>query len=130
MSRAEKLVVGCYPSKVDSIATWMVELQDVAQMYPRLSLRSAATDGTQQYYYISRLFETVEGVMPGEFIPLVFFGSMWYDEKYGVYRFCGEQEIAPDLSEQNCESCAAFLCDGCNILSDTGTVNVTNNKTI
>ena len=100
VSRAEKLVVGCYPSKVDSIATWMVELQDVAQMFPRLQLRNIAAEGAPRYHYISRPFETVEGVMQGEFIPLVFFGSMWYDEKYGVYRFCGEREIAPDLSSE------------------------------
>lgn len=100
VSRAEKLVVGCYPSKADSIATWMVELQDVAQMYPRLPLRNIAVEGTPRYHYISRPFETVEGVMPGEFIPLIFFGSMWYDAEYGVYRFCGEREIAPDLSSE------------------------------
>lgn len=100
VSRAEKLVAGCYPSKADSIATWMVELQDVAQMYPRLPLRNIAVEGTPRYHYISRPFETVDGVMPGEFIPLIFFGSMWYDAEYGVYRFCGEREIAPDLSSE------------------------------
>lgn len=100
VSRSEKLVVGCYPSKVDSIATWMVELQDEAQMYPRLPLRNIAAEGTPRYHYISRPFVTVEGVMPGQFIPLIFFGSMWYDAKYGIYRFCGEREIAPDLSSE------------------------------
>ncbi|MDE6633830.1 MAG: DUF5041 domain-containing protein [Bacteroidaceae bacterium] len=27
-------------------------------------------------------------------------GSVWYDKDAGVFRFCGEKEINPDMSSQ------------------------------
>lgn len=33
-------------------------------------------------------------------IPLVFFGSWWYDKRFNVTRFCGESEIDPQLQSQ------------------------------
>lgn len=98
--RAERLLLGCYPSRIDSLSTWLVELQGMSQFYPCLPLRNVAVDATPRYYYLSRPFEQVERVVPGEFVPLVFFGSMWHDRQYGIYRFCGEEQIAPDLSSE------------------------------
>ena len=53
------------------------------------------------YMYSSRPFrldaaanaDTVE-------IPLVFFGSGWYDKRFNVTRFCGESEIDPQLQAE------------------------------
>lgn len=53
------------------------------------------------YMYSSRPFrldavanaDTVE-------IPLVFFGSGWYDKRFNVTRFCGEREIDPQLQAE------------------------------
>ena len=53
------------------------------------------------YMYSSRPFrldavanaDTVE-------IPLVFFGSWWYDKRFNVTRFCGESEIDPQLQAE------------------------------
>jgi hypothetical protein len=28
------------------------------------------------------------------------FGSSWYDERFNIYRFCGENEINPDMSSE------------------------------
>jgi hypothetical protein len=33
-------------------------------------------------------------------IPLVLLGSAWWDTKFKVFRFCGENEINPDMSEK------------------------------
>ena len=44
------------------------------------------------YSYMTRQFKS-EKFETDKFIPLMLFGSMWYDEKYNIYRFCGETEI-------------------------------------
>lgn len=36
----------------------------------------------------------------GEFIPLVLLGSFWWDDRYHFYRFCGENELEPDMSNE------------------------------
>ena len=43
---------------------------------------------------------TVSELKLGEFMPLVMFGSYWFDEEAGFYRFCGESELEADLSSK------------------------------
>ena len=50
------------------------------------------------YMYESRPFELPLNVETGQFIPLVLYGSYWYDADSEVDRFCGENFISPDLS--------------------------------
>ncbi|MDE5744731.1 MAG: DUF5041 domain-containing protein [Paramuribaculum sp.] len=52
---------------------------------------------TPLYRYSTRPF-TTNLWKENEFTPLVLLGSAWYDQKFNVIRFCGESEIAPDLS--------------------------------
>ena len=35
-----------------------------------------------------------------EFIPLILLGSGWFDERFNIFRFCGESEIEPDMSSE------------------------------
>lgn len=99
--QAEKLIIGQYPSGVDSLAKWMFCIPELGQMASPLKLRNAAPAQSERpfYGYSSRPFKT-DTFEAGKFIPLLFFGSMWYDERGGMYRFCGETEIAPDLSSE------------------------------
>lgn len=100
-ARAVKLILGRYPSGTDSVSTWMVSLHDMRSWFPRLRLRNIGRDSTRPWYsYRSRPFELEDSIKSGEFIPLVFFGSMWYDTKYNAYCFCGDNEIATDLSSE------------------------------
>lgn len=55
--------------------------------------------GKEEYMYDYRPFK-VGAIQLGEFIPLVLFGSYWYDEEAGFFRFCGEDELEPDLSSK------------------------------
>ena len=50
------------------------------------------------YFYSSRPF-TLEAVPDtgAVEIPLVLYGSGWYDERYNIVRFCGESRIDPQL---------------------------------
>ncbi|MCD8101061.1 MAG: DUF5041 domain-containing protein [Alistipes sp.] len=42
--------------------------------------------------YSSRPFEEQEFV-PGRKTPVVLLGAFWYDERFGVNRFCGSDEV-------------------------------------
>jgi hypothetical protein len=51
----------------------------------------------------------------GKFIPLVFFGSYWLDEKYGFFRFCGALEIGADMGQEYIESTPHYYAIGVEI---------------
>ena len=61
-----------------------------------LKLRPLQKD-PHNYRYTSRVFKLNE-FKPGVDIPLMLYGSFWYDEQFKVNRFCGENEIDPDMS--------------------------------
>lgn len=63
-----------------------------------LKLRPLETDA-KQYMYASRPFKLNE-FKSGVDIPLVLYGSFWYDERIGGPRFCGVKEIDPDMSTE------------------------------
>lgn len=89
--------------KDDSLATISVGSPLLGRM-SKSSLKLYPVEGYAQavnYMYDSRPFrldsvadaDTVE-------IPLVFFGSWWYDKQSHFIRFCGESEIDPQLQSQ------------------------------
>ncbi len=45
-------------------------------------------------------------------LPLVMVGSFWYDERYDVYRFCGEKEIDPELTSEILKNCPHYFIIG------------------
>lgn len=100
--QAERLTVGFYPSGVDSLASVVFDLVGMATSRAQLQLRGLVRPGGGEraplYRYLVRPFRLDASLGEGRFIPLLFFGSMWYDERSGIFRFCGEREIAPDLS--------------------------------
>lgn len=49
--------------------------------------------------YLLRLFKPQEFV-PGAEIPVFMYASPWYDEKYGIYRFCGSGELDPEMDDE------------------------------
>lgn len=63
-----------------------------------LKLRPLERD-SHKYMYTSRPFKLDE-FKSGIDIPLILYGSFWYDEKFKVNRFCGESEIDPDMSTE------------------------------
>lgn len=88
--------------KDDSLVYISVGSPDAGRMSKRLKLYPVEGETRYvSYMYSSRPFrldavanaDTVE-------IPLVFFGSGWYDKRFNVTRFCGESEIDPQLQAE------------------------------
>lgn len=99
-SCAEKIIIGLY-SKNDSTTTLMIDVKNNATYGYKLDLKPQDNPltGKSQYIYHSKPFITGD-LKLDEFIPLVFYGSAWYDSNFKVFRFCGENELNPDMSSR------------------------------
>ena len=97
----KKLVIGFAPSDADSLYVYSF-LSDKGEGFTgKLMLKPVSVPGEpakQGYLYQSRPIETGYAVDAGKFVPLALFGSYWWDADSGVFRFCGENIIKPDLS--------------------------------
>lgn len=83
----------------DSTTVLMMDFPDVLTVRPRLKLYPEGHYNT--YFYGSRPFRL--DAMPSSgncSIPLVLYGSGWYDERTKVLRFCGENEIDPNFNAE------------------------------
>ena len=114
----EKLVIGFAPSSNDS--TYVYSFQSVGGGGFNATLKlhpvyAPEMPTKQAYRYESRPFELVAPVETGKFIPLVLFGSYWYEQETGVSRFCGEKIIKPDLSSDIIKSIPHFYVLGIKI---------------
>ena len=101
MSLGEKLIIGFVPSDEESKAYYTFHFSENRGFSNRLSLMPIfdPDNPTDKWYmYESRPFELVAPFEKGKFIPLVLYGSYWYEPENGGCRFCGENEIKPDLS--------------------------------
>ncbi|MDE6697498.1 MAG: DUF5041 domain-containing protein [Muribaculaceae bacterium] len=103
-SMGEKIMVGFTPVVNDSIRPILIEVENMASSSPRLKMfpqyeNNDSVNGNKYFQYLARPFKTGE-ITTGKFLPLVLFGSMWYDKDFGIHRFCGENEIDPDMSSK------------------------------
>ena len=101
MSLDEKLIIGFIPSDNDSTATYAFRFSENRGFNSRLPLMPICNPdhpADKWYMYESRPFELVAPFEKGKFIPLVLYGSYWYEPENGGCRFCGDNEIKPDLS--------------------------------
>ena len=97
----EKLVIGFAPSSNDSTYVYSYQSDGGGGFNATLKLQpvfAPEMPTKQAYRYESRPFEVVAPVEMGKIIPLVLFGSYWYEQETGVSRFCGDKQIKPDLS--------------------------------
>lgn len=114
----EKLVIGFAPSSNDS--TYVYSFQSVGGGGFNATLKlqpvfAPEMPTKQAYRYESRPFELVSPVETGKFIPLVLFGSYWYEQETSVSRFCGDKLIKPDLSSDIIKSIPHFYVLGIKI---------------
>ena len=101
---AKKILIGATPAVNDSILPIVMNIENQRTLHQRLEMKPQYTkndsiNGKKFYSYHSRPF-ALKDVKMGEFIPLVLFGSVWWDEQFKLHRFCGEDELAPDLSSK------------------------------
>jgi hypothetical protein len=101
IAHAEKINFGFSPSDNDSTKFMQINVPDLTRMRNPLKLRGLPMkDSDKKFFgYNTRPFK-IETFKEGEFIPLILFGSSWYDERFNAYRFCGEREIDPDMSSE------------------------------
>ena len=115
MNLGEKLVIGFAPSGNDSTAIYTFNFSEGRGFNGRLNLRAIYAPEAptkSRYCYESRPFELVPPFGKGKFIPLVLYGSYWYEPETGVSRFCGESIIKPDLSSDIVKSIPHFYVLG------------------
>ena len=101
MSLDKKLIVGFRPSDNDSTANYLFHFSENRGFGGRLNLRPVFAPEKPEdkwYIYESRPFELTAPIEKGKFIPLVLYGSYWYEPANGGCRFCGDSFIKPDLS--------------------------------
>ena len=115
----DKLVIGFAPSSNDS--TYVYSFQSVGGGGFNATLKlqpvfAPEMPTKQAYRYESRPFELVVPVETGKLIPLVLFGSYWYEKETGVSRFCGEKQINPDLSSDIIKSIPHYYVLGIKII--------------
>lgn len=101
---AKKITVGFAPSNDESEKQVMVDLENMSSRYGVLSLQPQYQDndsvnGKKIFSYRAKPFKASE-LKAGQFIPLVMYGSFWYDKEFNIFRFCGEDEIDPDMSTE------------------------------
>lgn len=103
-SAAKKILIGSTPVVNDSILPIVMDIENQGTLYQRLEMKpqylnNDSINGKKIYAYEARPF-ILKDIKMGEFIPLLLFGSFWWDEQFGVHRFCGDNEIDPDLSTE------------------------------
>lgn len=118
MSMGEKLIIGFVPSDNDSIGKYAFQFSESTGFNSRLSLMpicNPAHPAEKWYIYEPRPFELIPPFEKGKFIPLVLYGSYWYEPETGVCRFCGDSFIKPDLSSDIVKSIPHFYVLGIKI---------------
>ena len=124
---AKKLTIGFYPSGTDSTAMLNFSIPEMREASQRLKLRSVtSSSGYTLTKYRTRPFE-IDSFEAGKFIPLVFYGSMWFDAEHNLFRFCGENEIAPDLSSEIVGNIPHFYVIGIEFTPKQEPTNLKNN---
>ena len=118
MNFGEKLVIGFAPSGNDSTAIYTFNFSEGRGFNGQLNLRAIYAPEAptkSRYSYESRPFKLVPPFEKGKTIPLVLFGSYWYEPETGVSRFCGESIIKPDLSSDIVKNIPHFYVLGIKI---------------
>ena len=95
----KKISIGFFPA-VDSLKRMKLSLEGMGSIERELILKLLEAPGwnRQDYWYQVRPFKT-DSIGPDEFVPLVLVGSSWYDERYNVVRFCGEEVLSGMTSD-------------------------------
>jgi len=118
MSLDEKLVIGFVPADNDSTANYAFCFSETRGFNSRLPLKPIYNPDHPEekwYVYESRSFELVPPFEKEMFIPLVLYGSYWYEAEFGGCRFCGDHTIKPDLSSDIMKSIPHYYVLGIKI---------------
>lgn len=113
-SLSKRIDIGFIPDeKSDSTVTALLSVDGQGTSYLQLKLRKIKNESTGKDVcgYATRPF-VINDFKLGEFIPLVLYGSFWYDPEFKVVRFCGDNTISPDFKENIVEHIPNFYVIG------------------
>ena len=115
-SQSDEIMIGFFPTNTDSLYTLYLEVKDRQVIKWPLKLKGLVNPSNNQleYHYTSRPFK-MDKFEEGKFIPLVLFGSFWIDKEYGSFRFCGDNEMDPDMSTVQIEYSPHYFVIGVEI---------------
>ena len=101
IAHVEKIFFGFYPSGNDSTKLMHINVPGFTRMNGKITLKGLVQKDSDNllFFYNTRPFKISE-FKENEFIPLVLLASGWFDEKFNIFRFCGEREIEPDMSSE------------------------------
>ncbi len=99
--QAKEVSLYIYPSQNDSTTMMSFEIKDLISLPHRLKLQPLDKNNKEEkhYSYFLRPFKIKE-FREGVEIPLVLYGSAWFDKNINGYRFCGESELEADTSSE------------------------------
>ena len=97
----EKISFGFYPSGNDSIKRIQVGVGGRTLGTSLFRLRGLIQKDSDKlfFFYTTRPFQ-IKAFKENEFIPLVLFSSGWYDERFDIFRSCGQIEVEPEMSDE------------------------------
>ena len=115
---AEKINFGFYPSDNDSIKRILINVPTIGNINVPLKMRALIMEDLDKKFfsYYTRSFK-IETFEENKFIPLILFGSSWKDDN--IYRFCGENEIEPDMSSEILKKIPHYYVIGVKFVKET-----------
>ncbi len=114
--QSDKIIIGFSPASTDSLKTLYLTVEGQGFMRCGLNLKGLMDPYTKKltYAYDSRPFK-IDKFEEGNFIPLVLLGSFWLDTEHGFLRFCGANEMDPDMSTELLEDTPHYFVIGVEI---------------
>ena len=114
-SRADKITIGFLPCKNDSTEVGRIFVENEGNVGFNLKLKpidhKGAYDDDMIYQYNTLPF-TASVFEDGKFIPLATYASFWYDERFKIIRFCGAEEVDPDMTADILEETPHYFVIG------------------
>lgn len=98
LKMAKTLSIGFSPRQSvqsDSMVTVYVR-PDSGNGLARDLVLKPVPDAPETFYLYEKVPIRVSALRPNTFIPLALYGSLWWDSKYKICRFCGEKELTEE----------------------------------
>ena len=103
LKMAKTLSIGFSPRQSvqsDSMVTVSVHPEHQNGLARDLVLKSVP-NAPETFYLYEKVPIRVSALRPNTFIPLVLYGSFWWDSNYKICRFCGEKELTEENIKEN-----------------------------
>ena len=98
---ATKIKIGLAPTADENEQKLHFEISgsEIMGATNQLLKKRAFSENRSPLKYSLRPFK-IDTFEKDKFIPLLMYGSPWWDKDANIYRFCGETEISPDMKSE------------------------------